>query len=117
MPSLSTILLGIQALPITIFGALILYNPVKAGFHDVPASVSHIIGFSSLSLGTAYIVAAFQPRRARHQFLLTTVPLRLAAAWVFRNDGNEARGAPMWDFVNSFVALGVVGFERGVFGF
>ncbi|KAF2475115.1 uncharacterized protein BDR25DRAFT_100006 [Lindgomyces ingoldianus] len=112
MPTLSSILLGIQAIPITLFGTIILYNPAKAGFADVHLSVSHIIGFSSLSLGTAYALAALQPLRTRHQFLLTSAPLRFVAACFFLSDGNEARGAPIWDFANAGLALVVVVWER-----
>ena len=45
MPSLSSTLLVFQGLPILLFGATILYDPVKAGFGDVPDSVNHVIGY------------------------------------------------------------------------
>lgn len=52
-----------------------------------------------------------QAKKDRHRFLLVAAPLRLGAAWVFHGDGNEARGAPAWDFVNALLALGIVAFE------
>lgn len=60
----------------------------------------------------AYLVAMVQSKRVRHQFLITTIPLRVAAAWVFQGDGNEARGAPVWDYGNAALSTAVVVAER-----
>ncbi|KAF2201020.1 hypothetical protein GQ43DRAFT_440979 [Delitschia confertaspora ATCC 74209] len=112
MPSISSVLLVIQGLPIAGFGATILADQAKAGFADIPASVAHVIGFSSLSLSAVYLATAFQASRSRHHFLLTTIPLRLAAAYAFWRDGADARGAPLWDVINALISVGVLLYER-----
>ncbi|KAF1995528.1 hypothetical protein P154DRAFT_580724 [Amniculicola lignicola CBS 123094] len=111
MPSPSSILLGVQALPPALFGAFILYDPTKIGFDNVPVALAHVVGFSSLGISAANIFAMMQGRRARHQFMLMSFPMRLAAAWVFWLDGEQVRGGMIWDFVNAWLNLGIVAWE------
>lgn len=69
-------------------------------------SLSRAVG---LSLGVAYIVTAFQPRRNRHWFLLAASPLRFLGGYLFLRDGRN--GTALWDAVNGVVNLIVVASE------
>lgn len=67
---------------------------------------------TSLSLGIAYIVTAFQSRAARHNFMLVGVPMRLFAGWLFYRDGATGTFAVIWDVGNGIANLVVVALER-----
>jgi hypothetical protein len=54
MTYLSKLLLGIQGIPIALFGGVILYDPSKAGYGDVTPDISHVVGYATLSLLSIY---------------------------------------------------------------
>ena len=56
------------------------------------------------------MLAASQPLRARHMFLLAAIPTRLAGAYLFSEDGKS--GTAIWDGTNALANLLVVVLER-----
>ncbi|KAF2108175.1 hypothetical protein BDV96DRAFT_587870, partial [Lophiotrema nucula] len=112
MPSLSSMLLLIQSISLNLFGTIMLFAPEKAGspFSELPIDIIHVMGTTSVSLGIAFVVTAFQSRQARHNFLLAGVPVRLFAGWLFYGDGST--GTAIWDAGNGIVNLIVVALER-----
>ncbi|KAF2253766.1 hypothetical protein BU26DRAFT_229393 [Trematosphaeria pertusa] len=110
MPSLSSILIAFQAIPLTLFGASILISPADVGFDNLSAEQRHVVGTVAISLSLGYVVTAFQSRRARHWFLLAAAPMRLIGAWLFLQD--DRSGTALWDGGNALVNFTVVRWER-----
>lgn len=68
----------------------------------------------SLSLATVYLLVAFQPRAARHRFLLVSVPFRALGTGLYLRYGAEWRGVAIWEAVMGVANLIAVGMERAM---